>query len=185
MYNIIIYYIRFFYVSRITPTLLNGRTSMALSFQNWLRSAHVAPLPRVLKRYEAGVSLQQSWMKVGKCVQFNEDDVFYSNFIKCWAFVYLFFAWWGAEVPKFKGDFLATHMGLATPQWNRRGWRGPACYGGISHGEIISVRQSRCPKGSRESNWGPCCLTAVVCKLFSGSIRDLMQTWKDLQSCKL
>ena len=87
---------------------------MALSFQNWLRSAHVAPLPKVLKRYEAGVSLQQSWMKVGKRVQFNEDDVFYSNFIKCWAFVYLFFAWWGAEVPKFKGDNL-----LLTWVWQR------------------------------------------------------------------
>lgn len=43
----------------------------------------MAPLPRVLKRYEAGGFLATIMDESGKCVQFNEDDMFYSNFITC------------------------------------------------------------------------------------------------------
>lgn len=48
----------------------------------------------------------------------------------------------------------------------------------------ISVRQSRFPEAVVKVTC-PCCLTAVVSTVFSGSIRDLMQTFVDLQSCKL
>lgn len=74
-------------------------------------------------------------------------------------FVYLFFAWWGAEVPTFKGDFLATHNGCSAPM-KQTGTNDQLVTVLPLKGKI-SVRQNRFPNAS-DFVTCPCSLTAVV-----------------------
>lgn len=101
----------------------------------------MAPLPRVLKRYEAGCFLATIMDESGKCVQFNEDDVFYSIFCSnVERFVYLFICLMTVRrCQSLRVILLATHMGWQRPnETDRDGQDQLKLLLSASHGENFS-----------------------------------------------